>query len=164
MKHYISVCLTIILASCSQIKQKEQLPETGWQNCYDKFEKHVLELSGLDAKDCGFFTVESSEADKTIVKNCLNQVVKTGNPFRIGHRSYGDDSMFCDTAIKDTTGKYWSFFYDSDSSGSGSGSATIWVSECSGIELKPGTIGRDSFFSLKDCNSRDDIVNKLLSL
>jgi len=133
-----------------------------WNNCYSSFEKHVVAISGDGAPNCGFFTIEASEPDKAKVRDCLEHKVQTNNSFRVGHQSYGDDSLFCDVAIKDTSGKYWSFMYDSDISGGSGGPATIWVSECKGIKIEPGTIAPDSFFHMLECNERKDIKAKLL--
>jgi hypothetical protein len=159
------ILFILILMSCSNSKIKTSTEPLSWQHCYQSFEKHVLEISGLKAKDCGFFTLESSKKDIKTVKECLKQTIKEKMPFRAGHKSFGIDSWYCEVAIRDTNGKSWSFIYDSDVTGGGGyrgGHAVIWVSECLDIKLNSGALGRDNFVGFKQCTKRKDIVEKLL--
>ena len=163
MDRYLITIFAVFIGGCAQIEKEEPAPPVSWKHCYRSFEKHVLEVSGSEAKDCGFFTIEASESDKEKVKSCLKDQITSKGSFLVGHQSYGDDSMFCDVAIRDNSGGLWSFFYDSDISGGNGGPATIWVTECEDIKLEPGTIGQDSFFHLVGCKEREDIRSKLLT-
>jgi hypothetical protein len=155
--------LILFLVNCTNHNARVKTEPLSWQHCYQSFEKHIIELSGSDALNCGFFTQESANKDKMKARDCLNLAIKQELPFRIGHKSFGYDSWFCDVAIHDNYGKLWSFFYDSDVTGSNSEHAVLWVSECLDIDVEAGRIGMDSFFSLKHCSKRQDVVEKLLS-
>ena len=75
----------------------------------------------------------------------------------------GDDSYFCDVAIRDSSGQLWSFFYDSDVSGGSGGPATIWVSRCNDFAFGAGTIGAHSFFNFDDCEQDSEMKSALIS-
>lgn len=125
MNPYWLIFILISITACSQIEKRGLASPLSWNHCYSAFEKHVVEVSGDETKDCGFFTVSATESVKAEVRECLKEQINKNMPFRVGHQSYGDDSMFCDVAIQDSTGKYWSFFYDSDISGGNGGMVTI---------------------------------------
>jgi len=162
MIKYSLVIFMLLMIGCSEPPRKQLSPNVSWDNCYSTFEKHVLELSGNQVRDCGFFTPITPENKKAEVKGCLKSALENGEPFRVGHKDIGYDSSFCAVAVKDTKGKYWSFFYDSSVSGSSKGPAALWISQCSELKLEKGTIGQDSFFKLVGCEERKDVVKNLL--
>lgn len=164
-KTTLVIAATFLLVGCinSSVNNHGQEKNDAWENvCYLSFKRHVVAISGTYAKDCGFFTLESDATTKDAVRACATKAIQSAEPFRFGHRSAGDDSWFCDVAVRDQSGKLWSFFYDSDVTGGSGGPATIWVSECEAIAMEPGTIGADSFFHLTGCQERRDIKMKLL--
>ena len=134
-----------------------------WATCYRAFDEHVSRIAGDGATDCGFFRISSPDSLKNQVRRCARTSWRSGQAVKFGHMSYGDDSTFCDVAIRDGDGQIWSFFYDSDVSGGSGGPATIWVSECRSLSFVAGTIGPDSFFSLDGCVERKDLKSELLS-
>ena len=85
--------VALSLMGCTQIEKSQPLPPISWKHCYSSFEKHVIEVAGVEAKDCGFFTIDAAEADKIAIKECLKDLVENNDSFRVGHLSYGDDSM-----------------------------------------------------------------------
>ena len=130
--------------------------------CYDSFRKDVDYLAGANTQDCGFLHADS-DSEKQIAA-CAKQAVDSGKPFKFGYMSHGDDSSFCDVAIKSSDGQLWSLYYDADSSG-GEGKtnnySTLAVSRCNRIEFVPAAIGRGSFFALKDCSAAPEVAEAI---
>ena len=160
----IYVTVLVFMNGCAIIKElhTEESAKKSWgKMCYPSFQKHVRNLSGKGVVNCGFFSNLSNNDKKQYVQNCAEKVVNSGKPYIFGHRAQGDDSIFCDVAIRDIDGNLWSFFYDSDISGGSGGPSALWISECKSIAMQPGTIAQDSFFDLQNCTERTDIRNKV---
>lgn len=126
-----------------------------WRNvCYDGFAEDVDAVAGPDAIDCGFH-VGPGASSRDIAKwqACARDALASGTPVKFGYRSHGDDSAFCDVAIRTPEGELISWYLDFDvTGGGGTGpSSALWASRCTGIAFKPGSIGPGSFFHLNGC-------------
>lgn len=156
---------TALLATACTVDRVERRAgsDPKWDACYQSFAKHVDRIAGPDAKDCGFWSLGQPKAILSDVKTYAKATLETSEALKFGHSDMGYDSYFCDVAIRDSAGRLWSFFYDSDVSGGSGGPATIWVSECKTIKLEKGTIGKHSFFNLDDCELNDELKTELLA-
>ena len=132
-----------------------------WAACHSRFAAHIDIIATDAAIDSGFFRVGDSPARLEEIKTCAKLVVETDKAFKFGHADYGDDSLYCHAAIRDPSGRLWSYFYDSDISGGSGGPAALDISKCESLAFEPGTIGKHSFFNLKDCEP-DKELNAIL--
>ena len=92
--------------------------------------------------------------------------MRSGKALKFGYESFGDDSRFCDVAIRRADGQFISFFVDDDVTGqlgAEGNNLVVWTSRCAQIEFKPGTIGEGSFFDLQDCAEAPEIFSGLSS-
>lgn len=158
----------ILLAGCSSAPSSAPFVATlSWSNqCYTHFEKDVAEIAGPNARDCGFLPLRASAAARAATEACAKDAVKSGEPFKFGYGSFGDDSGFCDVAIRRPDGQLVAFFYDSDVTGQMGADgkhAVVWTSKCAGIEFTPGTIGLGSFFAMQNCVEAPEIFAGLAS-
>lgn len=162
MRYLIS--LTLIIAGCASAPSSGPRPGSWTNRCYGDFERDVAEIAGQSAVDCGFLPLGASARDRAATTACARSAVESGKPFKFGYRSVGDDSAFCDVAIRRQDGQLVAFFFDSDvtgQSGTDGNHSTVWTSRCSGIEFKPGTIGPGSFFAMRDCSEAPEIFSGL---
>ena len=166
-----SVCRPVAVASMALLvgssyatgnADNQATESTSWSACYAGFAEHVDRIAGSQATDCGFWRPEQSKASLAKVKACAKAAFADAKAFKFGHADMGIDSYFCNVAIRDASGRLWSFFYDSDVSGGSGGPATIWVSECRSMLFKGGTIGAHSFFDLIDCKQNNVLRAELL--
>lgn len=158
--------LTLLIAGCASTPAPE--PQAGsWANqCYVDFERDVSEIAGQSATDCGFLPFRATARDRAATETCAKDAVKSGKPFKFGYGSFGDDSAFCDVAIRRPDGQLVAFFFDSDVTGqmgTNGNHSTVWTSKCSKVEFKPGTIGPGSFFAMQDCTEAPEIFSGLSS-
>ncbi len=158
------ILAAIVSAGCSSLQRPNSLAaHYSWgEICYDSFRQDVDYLAGVNPQDCGFLHADSY-SEKQIAA-CAKQVVASGKSFKFGYMSHGYDSSYCDVAIKSPDGQLWSLYYDSDSRGGEGRSndySTLAVSRCNRIEFVPGTIGRGSFFALKDCSAAPEITESI---
>lgn len=148
------ILMSLLLGGCASVSISA--PRAGsWVNqCYVDFERDVSEVSGQSVTDCGFLPFRPSDRDRAATEACAKDAVQSGKPFKFGYRSFGDDSGFCDVAIRRPDGQLVAFFYDSDVTGqmgTNGNHSRVWTSRCKGIEFKPGTIGLGSFFAMQGC-------------
>ncbi|MEO8671965.1 MAG: hypothetical protein ABI411_11670 [Tahibacter sp.] len=134
---------------------------------YTGFDQDIRALTGPEFIDCGLLHMDSDGGSRAYVRRCAREAVASDRPFRFGYCSWGDDSMYCDIAIRAPDGQLWSFWYDSDVTGQAGRSgnnAALRASRCASIVFEPGTIGYGSFFRQGDCVPDDDAVNKIVAV
>lgn len=136
---------------------------TEWEACHSRFSAHIDIIATDAAIDCGFFNLGQSTAQFEAIKFCAKGVLETAKAFKFGHADYGDDSRYCHVAIRDPSGQLWSYFYDEDISGGSGGPSAIDISRCESLTFEPGTIGKHSFFDLKNC-APDKDLNAILGM
>jgi hypothetical protein len=157
MRFSAAKCLVLTLAAMPiAVASAQGSPEDGWSNrCYPRFSENVSALSGANARDCGFFDLQSSVADKERVRQCARRAARDDGPLKFGYLGYGIDSAFCIVAIRDNEGNYWELLFDFDVNG-GAGdrpSPALWVSECKGLRFRRGR--GDGFFELRSSEALD---------
>jgi hypothetical protein len=158
--------LAFSLTACQSAKTAEFTPLPWSDNCYNGLEKDVSYLAGKDAIDCGFLPMSADLNQRKSTLACAKNAVKSHKPFHFGYASFGDDSAYCDVAIRAADGQLYSLFFDFDVTGQlgtdGSNSA-LWISKCESITFRPGTIGKGSFFNQEKCveskELRSSVVN-----
>lgn len=156
--------LTLIIAGCASVQAPG--PQAGsWANqCYADFERDVSEIAGQSAVDCGFLPFRASARARVATEACAKDAVRSGKPFKFGYGSFGDDSAFCDVAIRRPDGQLIAFFFDADVTGqmgTNGNHSTVWTSKCGKVEFKPGTRGLGSFFAMKDCVEAPEVFSNL---
>ena len=162
MKVFLTFLLVLYISGCTIIEVAELESTTSWRECYLSFNEHVFIGKDSDVVDCGFFKSDSTQSEKVKVKSCTKVAIESQLPFKSGHQGIKDDSEFCNVAIRDSSGRLLSLFYEFDISGVSSGTSALWVSECKTIFFESETIDQDSFFYMKDCKERNDlIINQL---
>lgn len=163
----MKIYLLIISVFVAHVAYAEpESAEKDWnKNCYKKFYTHINVIAGSETLNCGFAGFKASARERAKIEKCAKDAVSRGVPYRFGYAAFGDDSAFCQVAIKDKDGKLWSVEYDFDVTGGGGENArpAIWVSECKEIFFRPGTIGKGSFFDHEGCEENKEIVKKVLS-
>jgi len=155
-------CLAVLLCGCSAIPDKSASGDpapvdtaASWRNvCYDGFADDVDAVAGPEAIDCGFH-VGSGASSRDIARwqACGREALASGKSFKLGYRSFGTDSAFCDVAIRTPEGELISWFLDFDVTGGGGAGphSVLWASRCTGLDFKPDTVGAGSFFHLTGC-------------
>jgi hypothetical protein len=133
-------------------------------NCYEKFERDVLTLSGERAVNCGLLRLDATEDDKAEVEKCTKAAEKLGRPYRAGQVGIdvADTYIACDVAIRDTTGQRWRLWYDfdlNDRLSQGRSDGVVTVSRCNSIAFQPGTLLTHSFFELGGCQEAPSLVS-----
>lgn len=160
------VLSVVLIAGCTAVPLQEP-PVGSWGGqCYKSLDRDVSELAGLTAIDCGFLRLKATEAERSATQACAKDAVKSNRAFKFGYASFGDDSAFCDIAIRRPDGQMISFFFDADVTGqmgSNGNNSTVWTSLCNKIKFKPGTIGFGSFFDLQKCTEAPEIFSELAS-
>lgn len=160
------ILMPLILGGCTSVPASVPRAESWTNQCYVAFERDVSEVSGQSATDCGFLSFRPSDKDRAATEACAKNAVQSGKPFKFGYRSFGDDSAFCDVAIRRPDGQLVAFFYDADVTGqmgTNGNNSRVWTSRCKGIEFKPGTIGAGSFFAMQGCVEDPEIFSGLSS-
>ena len=150
----------ISLTACKSTKTVEfsALP---WQdNCYKTFAEDVSFLASDSAIDCGFLPMSADYKQRQATLACAKNALKSSKSFRFGYASFGDDSAYCDVAIRAPDNQNYSLYFDFDVTGqmgSDGNHSALWISKCDSIEFKPGTIGMGSFFSHKKCVESEEV-------
>lgn len=159
-----SALLSLSLAGCGSVPPA--LPQAGsWANqCYVNLDRDVSKIAGPSAIDCGFLPLDASRNNRIATEACAKNAAGNGKPFKFGYGSFGDDSAYCDVAIRGPDGQIISLFYDSDVTGQmgakGNHSA-VWTSRCKAIKFRPGTLGLGSFFEMQECSVAPEIFSGL---
>lgn len=125
-------------------------------NCYAKFERDVLKLSGERALNCGLLRIDATEAQRAEVEQCARDAEASKRPYRAGQIGIdiADTYIACDVAIRDPSGQRWRLWYDfdlGDKLSHGKSDGVVAVSRCSSIAFRPGTLLSNSFFELNGC-------------
>jgi hypothetical protein len=158
--------MSVVLAGCAVVPE-DDVPIGSWAaHCYKDFERDVSEIAGPSAIDCGFLPLKATDGQRAATKRCAKSAVKSGLAFKFGYGSFGDDSAFCDTAIRRADGQLISLFFDSDISGQmgrDGNNSVVWTKRCSKLKFKPDTIGYGSFFDLQQCTEAPEIFSALAS-
>lgn len=84
---------------------------------------------------------------------CGRKALASGKSFKFGYRSFGDDSAFCDVAIRTPESELISWHLDFDVAGGGETGphSVLSAARCTRIHFNPGTVGPGSFFDLQSC-------------
>lgn len=164
--------LVVALATLGSCATEPPVPSAGaysssWKRvCYRSFAEDVDHLAGPTALDCGMAGLDANRRTRDRVATCAKRAASTDQPFKFGYVGAGDDSLFCDVAVRTPEGQLWSFYMDYDVTGQmgtdGRNSA-VWVSRCDKLEFKPGTMFWGSFFNLSECKEAPDITARLVS-
>ena len=155
LKKIGSVAITLI-AGCASYGSTEPAMANSWMHqCYPAFHQDVDFLAGSTAVDCGFLQLDTPESTKQKIVNCATQASKSNKAFKFGYKGAGDDSWFCEAAIRAPGGQLYSLYFDSDVTGQGAArpeNARLWLSRCNSIEMHQGTISPNSFFAMSGCS------------
>lgn len=161
-----SALLALSLVGCTSVPPTMSQASSWVNQCYVDLDRDVSEIAGPSAIDCGFLSRQAPRKNRVATEDCAKNAVGIGKPFKFGYSSFGDDSAYCDVAIRRPDGQFISFFYDSDVTGqmgtNGNHSA-VWTSRCKAIEFRPGTIGIGSFFEMQECSEAPEIFSDLTS-
>lgn len=155
-----------ILGGCAGLKAL-QARSTWDEHCYKGFGDDVTVLAGADAKDCSLLHLERDFRGTTSPPACLQKVLPSNAAFRVAHASYGDDSAFCDAAVRTAAGVFYHIWYDADVTGQWRQdglNAAIQITRCQRMALQPGTIGPGSFFELTECESDHAALDRVRTL
>jgi hypothetical protein len=157
--------LPVLLALGSCASAPVVVPRQGsWNDrCYLGFAEDVAAIAGPAATDCGFLPLDAAEGLRDATERCARQALKSGAPFKFGYESFGDDSGFCDVAVRNPEGEFIGLFVDYDVSGQAGYAPVASTSRCAGLAFRPGTIGRGSFFDLEECEQTPEIFSTLPS-
>src|SRR5215467_8148737 len=113
-------CLLALFGLCAAVDVVHAQNADAWkEHCYPMFWEHVNALSGSNARDCGFFDLNSAPKDKEQVRTCARQAVHRAGAFKFGHLTFWIDSAICSVVVRDDAGTYWSLTFDFDVNGGG---------------------------------------------
>src|SRR5262245_60558990 len=102
-----------LVAACGTIGGVHAQSADPWkEHCSPNFWEHVNALSGSNARDCGFFDLQSPADEKEHVRACAREAERQSGAFKFGHLTFGIDSAFCTVAVRDDAGNYWSLLFD----------------------------------------------------
>jgi hypothetical protein len=156
-----------LIGGCTAATNSSSVSVPSWkQQCYRSFEQDVSFLASPSAADCGFLSLDATDAQRTRTLACAKQAAAGKTAFKFGYGSYGDDSQFCAVAIRTSDGQLLSVFYDYDvtgQAGTDGSNAALWISRCNEIAFKPGTIGPGSFFRLDGCQEAKDLKETVVN-
>jgi hypothetical protein len=162
----IFAAVSIGLVGCKSTETAEFHPLPWQDNCYKTFAEDVSFLASDSAIDCGFLPMIADYKQRQATLACAKNAEKSGKPFRFGYASFGDDSAYCDVAIRTPDGRNYSLFFDFDVTGqmgSDGNHSALWISKCNGVEFKSGTIGMGSFFNHKKCVESKDVITAVVN-
>jgi len=126
--------------------------QASWSyGCWRDMGRDIDELAGDSAIDCGLLLPWDSEATRWAIRRCAEDVYASGRAFKVGFRSFGDDSAYCGVAARSADGRIWSLYADSDVLHIGGGGTTLWASECRSLAITNVTNGGERFFELEGC-------------
>ena len=149
--------LALLVTSCQSAPTISQA--NAGERCYSGFVSEMSTLVPSDAEKCGIFSAHESSS----TLDCAKAAVKSQKPFLFGYQSFGDDSMYCHAAARDSTGQILNIFYDAGMVATGDKYAFIQISRCKAIEFRPGTIGIGSFFDTEGCTDAPDLVQAIVA-
>jgi hypothetical protein len=161
-----TILATLLITACAAAGGPYGGATRSWdQQCYPALRKDVAHLAGQSAIDCGFIQLDASETVKDRTVRCAGESISGNLPFEFGYRGVGDDSWYCDVAIRAADGQLYSLYYDSDVTGHWAErpeTSRLWLQRCKGIRMLPGTSTR-SFFALDGCEESPRDLQALIS-
>lgn len=173
MIHFRLVSLFVLLSTATACANHSSgsgvapaYADFGWNDvCYDGFAEDAIKLGGSAAEDCGILHRNEHYSGLNPPDQCLRPLLASKRAFRAALSSYGNDSRYCEAAIRDQAGNLYHIWLDFDVTGqwgSDGANAVLSVSRCKRIQLRPGTIGPGSYFDLSGCEPDEALSAKMI--
>lgn len=162
----LACAITLLAAACVSAPSPA-LSEIGWADvCYTGLARDVASLAGDGAADCGFYR-SPDVAVQRAAQACMRQAEQEGRAFMAGYLSSGFDSAYCHAVVGVGAGRYFDLMLDFDVTGqfgtSESSQSVLWVSRCTSLRYRKGTMGAGSFFDTESCEEAPDVRDALPS-
>jgi hypothetical protein len=115
----------------------------------------AIEFAGSGALDCGILSTYSNRAARNGVVSCARQAIASGEAFRFGYGTIGDDAGYCNVAVRKGDGTLWSVNYEYDLSYSADDSRrgpSLQVAKCTSVSIQRQDGIKAHFFGLSGCS------------
>lgn len=162
----LACVITLLTAACASVPSPA-LSESDWAEvCYTGFARDVASLAGDGAVDCGFYRSPDAAVQRA-AQACMRQAEQEGRAFMAGYLSNGFDSAYCHAVVGVEAGRYFNLMLDFDVMGqfgtSGSSQSVLWLSRCTSLRYRKGTMGAGSFFDTESCEEAPEVHSALPS-
>ena len=117
--------------------------------CYVGFARHVAQLAGPDAVDCGLHSTQATRSHAS-ARRCMRRALRAGRAYKVGVIDGAASPDACRVAVEGRSALPVYLWYFRDSPLAGSGTGRVWVQSCHDI-LMPDRPDDRRLFLTDDC-------------